>query len=127
MVEGRDGGPEPAEGLRESTAKPGQPEEGCTTPLRALHELNTERYELVKSGRLLFNHPEGTHDGRFWSLALAIYASERSHPSQKPIVKYELLSNHWVVQHPATIINSFFLRGITLPLYGCNYLTSRAD
>jgi hypothetical protein len=25
----------------------------------------SERYELVKSGQLLFNHPEGTHDDRF--------------------------------------------------------------
>jgi ribosomal protein L37AE/L43A len=32
------------------------------------HELNVER-------KLQFNHPEGTHDDRFWSVALAVYAS----------------------------------------------------
>ena len=29
------------------------------------HELNLERYELAKTGKVLFNHPEGTHDDRF--------------------------------------------------------------
>jgi phage FluMu gp28-like protein len=38
-------------------------------------ELNTERYELTKEGKTKFNHPEGTHDDRFWSLALACYAT----------------------------------------------------
>jgi len=41
------------------------------------HELNVERYELSKTGKLHFNHPEGTHDDRFWALALAIYAAEQ--------------------------------------------------
>ena len=40
------------------------------------HELNLERYGLSKSGKLLFNHPQGTHDDRFWGLALAAYAAE---------------------------------------------------
>jgi len=31
-------------------------------------ELNVERYELSKSGKILFNHLEGTHDDRFRSL-----------------------------------------------------------
>ncbi|MHA1972504.1 MAG: hypothetical protein ACTSW1_05915, partial [Candidatus Hodarchaeales archaeon] len=39
-------------------------------------ELNVERYELSKTGKILFNHPEGTHDDRFWALALATYAVE---------------------------------------------------
>jgi hypothetical protein len=30
-------------------------------------ELNLERYELSKTGKLLFNHPQGTHDDRFYS------------------------------------------------------------
>ena len=28
-------------------------------------ELNVERFELGKSGKILFNHPQGTHDDRF--------------------------------------------------------------
>ena len=51
------------------------------------HELNTERYELAKTGRILFNHPEGTHDDRFWALALAGFASETSYLS-KPLAKF---------------------------------------
>jgi hypothetical protein len=52
------------------------------------HELNTERYELGKTGKLLFNHPEGTHDDRFWALALAVYAAEQAPPPpSKPIAK----------------------------------------
>ena len=39
------------------------------------YELNVERYELAKTGKLLFNHPEGTHDDRFWALALAALAA----------------------------------------------------
>jgi phage FluMu gp28-like protein len=38
-------------------------------------ELNTERYELTKDGKTRFSHPEGTHDDRFWALALAAYAT----------------------------------------------------
>jgi len=44
------------------------------------HELNVERYELSKSGKLLFNHPQGTHDDQFWALALAVYAAEQVKP-----------------------------------------------
>jgi len=44
------------------------------------HELNTERYELGKTGKLLFNHPPGTHDDRFWATALAVYAAETAPP-----------------------------------------------
>ena len=45
-------------------------------------ELNTERYELTKDGKTRFSHPEGTHDDRFWALALAAYAA-RSEPTPK--------------------------------------------
>ncbi|MEM2127827.1 MAG: terminase family protein [Candidatus Bathyarchaeia archaeon] len=41
------------------------------------HELNAERYELAKTGRIHFSHPEGSHDDRFWALALAVYAAGR--------------------------------------------------
>jgi len=51
-------------------------------------ELNVERYELSKSGKILFNHPEGTHDDRFWALALSVYAVEMEPPpAPKPIGK----------------------------------------
>ena len=45
-----------------------------------LDELNTERYELTKTGKISFSHPEGTHDDRFWALALAVYAAETAPP-----------------------------------------------
>jgi len=40
-----------------------------------LQELNVERFELSKSGQILFSHPSGTHDDRFWAFALAVYAT----------------------------------------------------
>ncbi|MEM5867277.1 MAG: hypothetical protein QXG39_05095, partial [Candidatus Aenigmatarchaeota archaeon] len=40
-------------------------------------ELNTERFELTKSGHYQFSHPEGTHDDMLWALALAAYGAER--------------------------------------------------
>jgi phage FluMu gp28-like protein len=39
-----------------------------------INELNLERFELTKAGKIRFSHPEGTHDDRFWSVALAVYA-----------------------------------------------------
>ena len=52
------------------------------------HELNVERYELGKTGKILYNHPQGTHDDRFWALALAVYASEQAPPPpSRPIAK----------------------------------------
>jgi hypothetical protein len=42
-----------------------------------------ERYELAKTGRLLFNHPTETHDDRFWALALATYSTQHG-PTQIP-------------------------------------------
>jgi len=41
-----------------------------------LQELNVERFELSKSGQILFSHPAGTHDDRFWAFALAVYATK---------------------------------------------------
>lgn len=46
-------------------------------------ELNAPTYELAKSGRIHFSHPEGAHDDRFWALALALstaHASQVSRP-----------------------------------------------
>jgi len=37
-------------------------------------ELNIEKFELTKEGKIKFSHPENTHDDRFWSLALACHA-----------------------------------------------------
>lgn len=52
-----------------------------------LDELNLEQYELTKTGRVTLTHASGTHDDRFWALALAVYAAEKeSHPS-KPIAQ----------------------------------------
>jgi phage FluMu gp28-like protein len=45
-------------------------------------ELNLERFELSKEGKLKLNHPEGTHDDRFWALAMATYAA-RTQPTPK--------------------------------------------
>jgi len=47
----------------------------CYTIVR---DIDVERYELSKSGKLLFNHPQGTHDDRFWAAALAVYAAEHA-------------------------------------------------
>jgi hypothetical protein len=38
-------------------------------------ELNVERYELRKDGTIMLNHPSGTFDDVFWSLALGVYAT----------------------------------------------------
>ncbi len=52
------------------------------------HEFNVERYELSKTGKILFNHPEGTHDDRFWAVALAVYAAEQAPPQpSRPIAR----------------------------------------
>lgn len=46
-------------------------------------ELNIERFELTKEGKIKFSHPEGTHDDRFWALALAV-AATRQEAEGKP-------------------------------------------
>lgn len=51
-------------------------------------ELNLEKFELTKDGNIKFYHEEGTHDDRFWSIALAVYASrEGEAPAFIPIRK----------------------------------------
>jgi len=52
-----------------------------------LDELNTEQYELTKTGKITYSHPSGTHDDRFWALALATYAAEQTPTTSKPIAK----------------------------------------
>jgi len=43
-------------------------------------ELNIERFELTKDGKIKLSHPEGTYDDRFWALALAVYATRTEPP-----------------------------------------------
>jgi len=73
-------------------------EEGNQTSLRPIlhipfdpnlfHELNVERYELGKTGKILYNHPQGTHDDRLWAVALAVYAAEQAPPPpSRPIAR----------------------------------------
>jgi len=53
-----------------------------------LDELNAEKYELTKTGRIAFSHQEGAHDDRFWALALAVYAAEKSEPTpSRPLAR----------------------------------------
>ena len=44
------------------------------------HELKVERYELGKPGKILFNHPDGMYDDRFWSIELSVYGAEQATP-----------------------------------------------
>jgi hypothetical protein len=44
--------------------------------LEFLQELNVERFELSKSGEVLFSHPEGIPDDRLWAFALAAFATK---------------------------------------------------
>jgi phage FluMu gp28-like protein len=49
-------------------------------------ELNVERFELTKTGQIMFSHPEGTHDDILWAAALAVYATrEPPRPQFKPV------------------------------------------
>jgi hypothetical protein len=50
---------------------------------KLIPELNLERYELTKDGKTRFSHPSGTHDDRFWALALAAYAARTESASPK--------------------------------------------
>jgi phage terminase large subunit-like protein len=52
-----------------------------------LNELNVEQYQLTKTGKIAFSHLSGTHDDRFWALALATYAATKEVLPQRPIVR----------------------------------------
>ncbi len=52
-----------------------------------LNELNVEQYQLTKTGKIAFSHLSGTHDDRFWALALATYAATKEVLPQRPIAK----------------------------------------
>ena len=47
-------------------------------------ELNTPTYNLSKTGKIQYSHPQGTHDDRFWAFCLVFnnYKENRT-----PIVK----------------------------------------
>ncbi|MEM2999108.1 MAG: hypothetical protein QXX34_01095 [Candidatus Bathyarchaeia archaeon] len=49
-------------------------------------ELNIECYALTKDGKIQLSHPPGTHDDRFWALALAVYAARTPPPPQLWII-----------------------------------------
>ncbi len=51
-----------------------------------INELNVERYEMMKTGQIKFDHPTGTHDDRLWAFALAVYASRPEVPEYHPVV-----------------------------------------
>ncbi len=38
-----------------------------------ISEMNCEKFELNKTGQLIFSHPPGTHDDRLWAVALACH------------------------------------------------------
>jgi len=50
----------------------GDEEEEARQLKRIFGEYNVERFELSKSGKILFNQPEGTNDDRFKATALAL-------------------------------------------------------
>jgi phage FluMu gp28-like protein len=49
---------------------------------RLCTQINEQQYEYSKSGRLIFSHPQGSHDDMLWALALAVWASTRQAPSR---------------------------------------------
>jgi len=51
-----------------------------------LNELNTPTYQLAKTGKIQYSHPQGTHDDRFWATALAVYSITEK-KANKPIAK----------------------------------------
>jgi len=53
-------------------------------------EINSERYELLKSGQMQFSHPEDSHDDRLWALALACYGVRMvgEVPHYKPAIAF---------------------------------------
>ncbi len=53
-------------------------------------EINSERYEMLKSGQVQFSHPENSHDDRLWALALACYGVRfvGEIPNYKPAIAF---------------------------------------
>lgn len=61
-----------------------------------MNEMNSERYELTKTGQIQFSHSAGTHDDRLWALALAVYASRPEIPEYHPVVLRGRTRKPWV-------------------------------
>jgi hypothetical protein len=40
-----------------------------------ISEMNCEKFELNKTGQLIFSHPPSTHDDRLWAVALACHGA----------------------------------------------------
>jgi len=54
-----------------------------------LHKSNFQQkikifYKQSQNSKILFNHPHGTNDDRFWALAVHARASHRRTKNQKP-------------------------------------------
>ncbi len=63
-----------------------------------INEINTERYELTKTGQVQFSHPEGTHDDRLWAFALAVYCSRPEVPKFVPFAAHgKAIKPRWQV------------------------------
>jgi len=41
----------------------------------------------MSRGKTTFSHPEGTHNDRFWALALAVKAAEEVSPPRRPTAR----------------------------------------
>ena len=46
----------------------------------------TDGVVVIKSGKLLFNHPQETNDDRFWAVALAIYTATKVAAPSPPLI-----------------------------------------
>lgn len=56
--------------------------------LELANELNIERFQLTKSGKIQYSHPDGTHDDRTWAVALAVYSTKGPQvPGFKPVTR----------------------------------------
>ncbi len=60
-----------------------------------INEINSERFQLTKTGQMQFSHPTGTHDDRLWALALAVYASRPEIPEYHPVVLRGRSMRYW--------------------------------
>jgi hypothetical protein len=51
-------------------------------------EMNVERFELTKEGRLKFSHPEATHDDRLWAVVLALSGTMKTEAPSRLVRAY---------------------------------------
>lgn len=43
---------------------------------RFVAQLNVEKFEITREGRIKFSHPSGIHGDMLWAFALAVYATK---------------------------------------------------